>query len=105
MPEKSPQQHVNELKELVVGYAKQETVGPLKGLGRVLGFGIAGGLCIATGIGFLAIALLRLLQTELPEALDGHGKSSWFPYLAVVVLLGAGAGISAKAATRKKDSK
>lgn len=75
---------LNELKDLVVGYAKQETVDPLRSLGRSLGFGIAGSVLIGTGAFLLLLALLRGLQ-ELtffndPTSVDG-GTWSWLPYL------------------------
>ena len=54
---------VGELKNLVVGYAKQETVDPLKSLGRYVGFGAAGGTCIGIGVVLLTLALLRGGQT------------------------------------------
>lgn len=79
---------VQELKDLVVAYAKQETVDPLKTLGRYLGFGFAGSLCIALGIVFGLLALLRGLQQidvfSDPTQVDG-GTYSWAPYLIVAV--------------------
>ena len=40
---------VRELRELVVAYAKQETVEPIKGLGRYVGFGLGAGILIGLG--------------------------------------------------------
>ena len=40
-PPKSFQETIQELWELLKGYARQETVEPLKNLGRRIGFGIA----------------------------------------------------------------
>lgn len=75
---------INELKDLVVGYAKQETVDPLKTLGRYLGFGLAGSLCVGIGVSFLLLALLRGLQQITffndVERVNG-GTFSWAPYL------------------------
>ncbi len=81
----NPQQDVRELKDLVIAYAKQETIEPLKGLWRYVGFGLAGALLIGTGVCFLAIGLLRALQGNRGWAV--HGNWSWVPYVIDVVLL------------------
>ena len=73
--------------QLTVDYVKQETVEPLRGLGRFLGFGIVGSFALAFGILLLLLGVLRLLQTETGTTLTGHW--SWVPY-AVVILLGLG---------------
>ena len=87
----NPQQTARELKALVIAYAKQETADPLKGLGRYVGFGIAGALLMGTGFSFLAIGLLRALQGN-PGWLF-HGNWSWVPYAIDVVALVAIAGL------------
>jgi hypothetical protein len=71
--------------QLTVDYLKQETVAPLKGLGRFLYMGIAGSFFLAFGILLILLGALRLLQTETGTALTGDW--SWVPY-AVVVILG-----------------
>lgn len=81
---KNPADHVAELKDLVVGYAKQETIDPLKTLGRYLGFGVGGAIAIGLGCVFLLLALLRGLQSL--DAFDGTGAMSLIPYAAVVVV-------------------
>ncbi|MHB8319055.1 MAG: hypothetical protein ACYDEP_07500 [Acidimicrobiales bacterium] len=70
--------------ELVVAYLKQETLGPLKELGRFLVFGIVGSIAIAVGLVLMLVGVLRLLQGETGSALNGNW--SWVPYLAVVVI-------------------
>ena len=70
--------------QLTVDYLKQETIQPLKGLGRFLYMGIAGSFFLAGGILLLLIGILRLLQTETGTALTGDW--SWVPYLSVMVL-------------------
>jgi hypothetical protein len=74
---------VNELKDLVVGYAKQETVDPLKTLGRYLGYGLAGSFLLGMGLVLLLLALLRGLQQidffNDPTEIEG-GTFSWLPY-------------------------
>lgn len=78
-PQKGAAAQITELKALVVGYAKQETVDPLKTLGRYIGFGLAGSLLIGGGLSFLLLALLRGLQ-QVPALQDPTWD--WVPYLA-----------------------
>jgi hypothetical protein len=78
-----------EFKDLVVAYARQETLTPLRNLGHDLAFGFAGAICIATGILFAMLALLRGLQ-ELQALNDptdvSGGRFSWAPYTIVAVV-------------------
>jgi len=80
---KAVPQILQELWELLKAYARQETVDPLKGLGRFLGFGIAGALLVGLGGLFLALSLLRLLQRF--EVFTGTW--SWAPYFIVLLAL------------------
>jgi hypothetical protein len=86
-----PLAQATELKDLVVAYAKQETVDPLKTLKRYLSFGISGALMIGIGLCFGLLALLRGLQeVEVfndPLEVDG-GTWSWAPY-AITGVVGA----------------
>lgn len=90
------------LVELVRDYAKQETLDPLKRLGRYLGLGVAGAVLIGLGVVFLAMAGLRALQTETGSTFTGSW--SWAPYLIVVVGMGAVAGAMAAAIGRGGSS-
>lgn len=83
--DKSVPEVVSELWTLAVDYAKQETIDPLKGLGRYLGFGIAAAATIGIGTVLLAIGALRALQTETGTTFTGN--LSWAPY--GIVLSGA----------------
>jgi hypothetical protein len=78
-----PVGQITELKDLVAGYAKQQTVDPLKTLGRYLGYGFAGSMVMGLGFFLLLLALLRGLQQFTvfndPQELDG-GTFSWAPY-------------------------
>ncbi len=77
---------LRELWELLQAYARQETIDPLKPLGRYLGFGIAGMVLVGVSLVFFAMSGLRAMQsqTDLFE-----GSWSWVPYVIVAVVLGA----------------
>lgn len=79
----SPNSVVAELKTLLVGYGRQEIVTPLAQLGKTLKLGVLGALSIGIGLIFLAVAGLRLLQTEASGVFDGN--MSALPYLVVLV--------------------
>ncbi|GMU79501.1 MAG: hypothetical protein AMXMBFR46_22920 [Acidimicrobiia bacterium] len=91
-PRPSLPQLVLELRDLVVTYLKQETVVPLKALGRYLAFGVAGSLLMGTGVLLLALGCLRLLQTETGDTFTGDW--SWVPYVIVFAALVLGAALA-----------
>lgn len=91
---------VAELWELIVAYFKQETTEPLKSLGRVIGFGIAGSLAIGIGVVFVAVGGLRLLQDETDVF---HGNWSFVPYVIMILLLLGMAGLVFRIGTRTKE--
>lgn len=70
--------------EYVTEYAKQETIGPLRGAGRWLAFGIVAALSLALGLALILLGLLRLLQTEW--ARSATGSLSWLSYLIVLAI-------------------
>lgn len=83
---------VSELVDLVVAYAKQETVEPVQRQVKALGRGVAGAGLLAFGTVLLAIGFLRALQVEFggagrpavnPYGTVGHlsGNLSWVPYV------------------------
>lgn len=74
----------SEFIELVIGYLKQETLGPVSRLGRYVLFGLAGSLSMAAGVVLIVVGLLRLLQDETGTAFSGN--LSWLPYLISAVL-------------------
>jgi Putative Actinobacterial Holin-X, holin superfamily III len=71
--------------QLIVDYVKQETLQPLKGLGRFVLFGIVGSVALGIGLVILAIAFLRVLQGETGTTFAGNW--SWAPYLICTVAL------------------
>lgn len=79
---KSMPEVATELWALTKDYARQETVDPLKGVGRYLGYGFGGALLLGTGVILLMLSGLRALQTETGDLLDGN--LSWVPYVIVL---------------------
>jgi uncharacterized protein involved in cysteine biosynthesis len=73
-----------EFVQLVRDYAQQETLDPLRGLGRFVAFGVVGSVLLAVGIFLLLLGLLRLLQTETGSTFTGN--LSWLPYLITAVV-------------------
>lgn len=101
--DKSLPTQVSELWELVVAYVKQETVVPIKNLGRFVVRGVIGSLLLCAGLPLLILATLRAVQAETGDTLDGN--LDWVPYFAAAALslifaLLAGFGISRR--TKKK---
>lgn len=85
MPNTNPLDGAQEVQQLLVDYAKQETLDPLKQLGRYLGLGVAGSVLIFLGVFFGSLATLRLLQTLDP--FEGASWMSTLPYLATIGVL------------------
>lgn len=73
---------LKDLWALLKAYAQQETVDPLKALGRYLGYGLTGAALLALGIFFLALAALRALQTHTGDVFADTW--SFVPYFIVV---------------------
>jgi predicted cobalt transporter CbtA len=95
-----------ELKDLVVAYAKQETLEPIKGLGRFIAFGVAGSLLVAVGLVLLVLAVVRVLQEELSDTFDGNW--SFAPYLIALVFCIVASVLAARgigAAKRRKEAR
>lgn len=82
----------DEIKALVIRYIKEETITPLKDLGRFVLWGTLGSLFVGFGAVVLLIGALRYLQWQWP-VLDG--SLSWLPYVIVAMLALAVIGIAA----------
>jgi hypothetical protein len=96
--DKSLPGEAQELWQLVLGYAKQETIDPVKNLGRFLAYGMGGALLGSLGAVLLLLGGLRLLQTETGSAFDGN--LTFIPYLLVLVASGGIAAGAMKARSR-----
>ena len=76
---------IGEVVEFVKSYARQETLGPLRGAGRWLALGTAAAVVLGLGLMLMMLGLLRLLQTEWERS--ATGRLSWLSYLIVLVVV------------------
>jgi hypothetical protein len=79
----SLQRDVEEIRDLALRYLKEQTIQPLKELGRFVVFGVLGSIFVAVGTVMALLGVLRMLQSLFP-VLDG--SLSWIPYLVIAVL-------------------
>jgi hypothetical protein len=75
---------LGEVIEYVRAYAEQETVGPLKGVGRWLGYGAVAAFVMGLGLVLLLFGLLRALQYEVDRV--SSGSLSWLAYAITLVV-------------------
>lgn len=83
---KSLSEIVQDLWDLLVAYARQETIDPLRNIGRYLAFGVGGMIVITLGVFLLGLSGLRALQTQTGDVFAGFW--SWVPYLIVAIVFG-----------------
>ena len=82
-----------ELVDLVVGYAKQETLDPIKKLGKTIALGIVGAVAVGLGVVFLSLGALRAMQSETETFED---NLTFLPYVIAMGVLLIGAGVAWK---------
>jgi hypothetical protein len=85
---------IDGVKDVLIGYAKQELKDPLMSLGKWAGLGVAGAVLWAIGLSLVALAFLRLLQTETGTLFDAN--FSWAPYAIVLFVLAVIIGVTFK---------
>jgi hypothetical protein len=83
----SPLEGAQEIQQMLVAYAKQETVEPLKSLASYLAFGIAGSLLVFMGGLFLGVGVLRMVQSETGDTFSGGSFMSVLPYVIALAAL------------------
>lgn len=86
MSAKQDDASLGEVIEFVKTYAKQETIGPLRGAGRWLAYGAAGAFALGLGLLMILLGGLRAFQVEV-DSLQG-GSWTWVPYLVLLVVTG-----------------
>ncbi len=78
------QRDLDEARRLLGTYVKEQTLAPLKNLGRYVLWGVVGSLFVGFGTLMLLVGGLRLLQDVFPVF---RGSLSWIPYL-IITLVG-----------------
>ena len=91
---------LRELWRLLLAYGRQETVDPLRSLGRSLGWGLAGALLMGGATVFGSLAVLRLLQSETSVFDDAL---SWLPYLLAALIMVLVCGLALWGISRAAD--
>jgi Putative Actinobacterial Holin-X, holin superfamily III len=94
MPDyKDTTSEVSDLIDLTKQYVIQETVTPLKSLGRIAGFGFGAAILFSVSAIFVVLGVLRLIEDESGTTFSHH--LSWVPYalaaVAGVLVLAVGA--------------
>ena len=74
---------VSELYDIVIKYARQEAIDPIRGAGRWIGFGLFAAVLISIGIVIGSLGVLRLVQTT---PLGASNSWSWLCYLITVLI-------------------
>lgn len=75
---------LGEVIEFIKSYAEQETVGPLKGAGRWLGYGAAAAFVMGLGLVLILLGILRATQYEVDRL--SSGSLSWLAYVVTLVV-------------------
>ena len=89
---KSITETIQDLWDLLVSYARQETIDPLRNIGRYLAFGVGGMIVVTIGVFLLGLSALRALQTQTGDVFSGFW--SWVPYIIVALIFGGLVGFS-----------
>lgn len=82
---------LKEIRTLAMRYVKEETVQPLKDMGRFAAYGALGSIFVGFGVMLLLLGVLRFLQEQFSVF---HGNLSWIPYFIVAVLAMAAMGLT-----------
>ena len=78
-----PKVKLAELYDLVVNYARQQTIEPIRGVGRWLVFGLVAAVLMSIGLVLGVLGVLRVIQTT---AIGESNGWSWTGYLITMVV-------------------
>ena len=79
----SLQRDVEKIRDILIRYVKEETIQPVKDVGRFAAFGALGSVFVGFGTLLLLVGALRFLQEQFTVF---HGNLSWLPYVIVAAL-------------------
>lgn len=83
----TPTDQVTDLVDSVKAYARQETLGPLKGAARWVAVGTAAATSLGLAMVFLAMGVLRLSQDLGGSTLDGSWSFLHYFFTLIIVSL------------------
>lgn len=98
---RKPSDVLEEVRDMLIAYFRQEALVPLRKLLAWLGWGILGALFLSVGVVLLGLAALRALQ--LVDTFDGN--LSWVPYAIVLAGMAVILLFSLKAARARRKSR
>jgi cytochrome c biogenesis protein CcdA len=75
---------IGEVIDTIKAYAQQQTIGPLKNVGRWLAYGAAASFTLSIGLLIMLLGLLRLIQAEWERS--ATGALSWLAYVITLVV-------------------
>ena len=75
---------IGDVIDTIKAYAQQQTIGPLKNVGRWLAYGAAASFTLAIGLIVLLLGVLRLIQAEWDRA--ATGSLSWLAYVITLIV-------------------
>lgn len=90
-----------EIVDLVVAYARQETIEPLRGAGRWILWGVVSMCFLSLGVVMLTLGLLRAVQ-DLGDNAAFQGAWSFAPYLICTMLAAGVVGFAASRIRRTR---
>ena len=83
----TPTDQVTDLVDSVKAYARQETLGPLKGAARWVAIGTLAAMSLGLAMVFLSLGVLRLSQDLGGTALDGSWSFLHYFFTLIIISL------------------
>ena len=101
--QRKPSEVLEEVRDMLIAYFRQEALVPLRKLLAWLGWGILGAVFLGIGVVLLGLAALRALQSQTGDTFSG--SLNWLPYVIVLAGIAAILLFSIKAARARRKSR